>query len=763
MKFKLLLVIQLLSFALFSQTPPLSRLSTTDGGSTYEVCYNNGYLYAGCANTLKIFSLNGPNHTPDSMRFKLRLLSNIDYITVHNGFLYVCANHDGLYKYNISNPIAPVQIAHYVPKNLNESVYDIGFYGDTVFVAAKTRVTMLSDSNSTFTYRGTVTTYTGTNSRVMGIDVKDSLLAYTVSYTPSNNQTGVYLHNIKNNNALLDFYHDASSNPYDVSFGQNTKLLHVMGGTYNTLLSDSGRYYALDYTNPGSMAMQFSQTIKGFLPFGAFSCPMSATIINDTVYVSTQGGVVPAYTATMTLTGQIYVFKATATNSVSLLTTVYGGLYHFDCDIDVATKTMYVASEWYGVLTVDINNLYNEISRGKTLTGGWCHGSANAKDRLVEASEGYGVRLYNTSVMQSPQLIKEDTTVGFCRAISLSDSADYVYGWFLTGNRLRVLDGNNLNYIGGINVDPGVALPADFQKSRHLGNKVAVIEDPGLGTNKFIVADVTNPAAPVVLNIRPKANANDLLFHPVTTDLITCSEDSLIVFNSTTMAKLSGVQVPAGPILQQYRSFTLLNDTLYVNYTGLGAGIAKYAYSPGSHSLTYITAGVFPMASTYRTFMANDGNLLYIGSTIDSLKAITRTIPYTKVAVYNHGADYFQDNLWGTMDLYYNKGYLFLNEYMGQTTIFGPPTSTTGIEEAVNSKQLTGHVYPNPAHDFVTIKTNGKDDCLVKIYDASGKLIYIADAFSDKVRVDISGLQPGFYFAQITSEGKTSTSKFIVE
>ena len=676
----------------------------------------------------------------------------------------MCANHDGLYKYDISNPINPSQKAHYVPKNLNESIYDIAFYGDTIYAAAKTKVTMLADSNNTITYKGTVATYTGTTNRVLGIDIKDSLLAYTLAYTASNTQTGVYLHNIKNNNQLLNFYHDASGNPFDVVFGQNTKLMHIMGGTFNTFLSDSGRYYALDYTNPGAMSLKFSQTIKGFLPFGAFSCPMNAVIINDTVYVSTQGGVLPGYNVTIPLTGQIYVFKATSTSSVSYLTSIYGGLYHFDADIDPITKTMYVASEWYGVLTVDITNIYNEISRGKTLTGGWCHGSANAKDRLVEASEGYGMRLFNTSVMQTPVLIAEDTAVGFCRAISLSDSADYVYGWYLTGKRFRVKGGNNLNPISAINVDSTVVLPADFQKSRHHANKVAVIEDPGLGTKKIIVADVTNPAAPFIQPIRLKSNVSDLLFHPLTGVLFALSDDSIIVLNQNTMAKLAGVGPPGGAS-QQYKAFTLSGDTLYVYYAGLGTGVAKYGFNPGTNALTYMTAALLPhqIMATNRVFMANENSLLYIGSTIDSLKAITKSIPYKEIAKYNHGADHIYDNLWGVHDLYYHKGYLFLNEYMGQTTIFGPPTPTSGIQSAEGRKQEAGRIFPNPTSNYFTVKTGSRNESTVRIYDAVGKLIYIADVFGERITIDASQFTNGFYFVSVFADGKETKSKLVVQ
>jgi len=762
MKLKLLTIIQLLCTAIFAQTPPLSFLSNTDGGSTYEVCYYNNYLYAGCANTLEVFDLTGPNKTPGTLHSKKRFISNIDNIQVHNGFLYICANHDGLYKYNLSNPGAPSLIAHYAPQNLNESIYDIAFYGDSLFVAAKTKINILLDSNNVLTYKSTVVSYTtSATQRIRGLDIKDSLLAYTVCFGSTNAQTGVYLRNIKTNQQL-NFYRDSIGNPVEVYFGQNTKLLHVMGGTLQAFLSVNGRYYALDYTNPNSLQLKFTQTINGLLLFGSISCPMSACLINDTVYVATQGGIPIGYTGSAPLTGQVYVFDGTNANNITLLTDIYAGLYHFDVDIDPVTRKMYIASEWYGILTVDVNNIYNEVSYGKTLTGGWCHGSANAKNRLVEASEGYGIRLFDVSLMQTPTLLKEDTAVGFCRAISLSDSADYVYAWFLTGKRFRVQDGNNLNHIAGIGVDTTVLIPSDFKKSRHHNNKVAVIEEINSGNKKIVVADVTNPAAPVIQSYRQKNNINDILFHP-TGVLFACADDSLIVFDQNTMAVLGGVNTtPLGGLFPQYKSLTLSNDTIYTYHSGTTAGIAKFLYNQGTHSLTYITSSAYTMKSTYRIFMANENSLLYIGSSIDSLRAITKGTPYKVIAKYNHGADFIFDNLWGNTDLYYNKGYLFLNEYMGQTTIFGSPTNISGIQ-AVGSLQSEGNVYPNPTSNYFTVKTNTKNESTVRIYDLNGKLIYMADVFGEKITLDISALLNGFYFVSVLAEGKETKSKLVKE
>lgn len=741
----------------FSLKAQLNYLNSTDGGSTYEVCYYNNYLFAGCANTLEIYDLTDTNNTPGTLQYKKRFLSNIDYITVKNGYLYVCANHDGLWKFNLSPSIInPAFVAHYIPQTIDESIYDVAFHGDSIIVAAKTKVQIILDSANTFTYKGTIASYTGT-SRVRGLDVRDSLLAYTLGYSASNSIDGVYLVNLKNLQQL-DFYNNTASDPLEVAFGQTNKLLHVMGGAFSSFPFVNGSYYVLDYTNPNSLQLKYNDTINGQLILGSIATPMNAKIINDTVYISTQGGGPINYSGGP-FTGQVYVYDATDANNIQLLTDLYAGLYHFDIDIDEITRTMYVASEWYGILTVDIQNIYNEVSLGKTLTGGWCHGSAFAKNRLAEASEGYGVRLFDVSIIQSPQLIAEDTTVGFCRAISTSDSANYVYAWFLTGDRLRVYDGNNLSSVGNTTVDPGTFIISDFKQSRYHNGRIAVIEEISTGNKKIVTANVSNPSQPVIEHYRQKNNVEDILFHPSGL-LFVCADDSIIVFDPNTMNIVASVQPPGGG-LQQYKSFTLFGDTLYVYYSGLGEGIAKYYFNSSLQTLTYNTAAVFNMNSTYRIFMASDSSYLYIGSTIDSLRVITKTTPYTVIDTYNHGADHIFDNLWGVTDLYYRDGYVFLNEYMGQTSIFGEPTPTTSIESThLRTNSLI--VYPNPCSNQCIINTGTKNESIVNIYDLQGKLIYTNPVKAEKLIVNTTTLNAGLYIVSLISEGMQINGKLII-
>lgn len=722
----------------------LNPLNSTEGGAAYEVCLSNGYLYVGSANSLQVYSLNGPNQTPGQLEFSKRLLSNIDQIKVHNSFLYVCANHDGLYKFDIANPILPVEIYHYIPQHIDESIYDIAFYGDTIIAAAKTKLNLLTESGNTLTYRSTLAVIPDPG-RIRGIDIKDSLLAYPVGFTKQSQQDGIYLYNLKSM-TLLDYFQDTDGDPLEVYFGQNTSLIHVMGGALPATLFN-GRYYALNYHNPSNLRLIYQDTVTGFPILSSIASPMSAKLINDTIYIANHGGGPIVFQPQFT--GQIYVYDASDTGNIHLLTDIYAGLYHFDLDINETTRKMYVASEWYGILSLDVSDIYNEINLGKTLTGGWCHGSAYANNRLVEANEGYGIRLFDLSDKEKPVLVAEDTTTGFCRAVSISNNGDYAYGWFLTGKGLRIFDGDNLNLIADTSVLP--LAKTDFKKSRHHNGKLAVILEVLFGSDRLVIADVSNPALPEITHYRIKAQLEDLSFHS-TGKLIVCARDSLIVFDPQTMGIVASAVPPLG-ILQPFKAITIKMDTVYVYYGGVVEGIARYYFDDALNSLNFLDASPYDLHADNagRAFLASNDSILFIASTIDSLKAVSINPPHQLLEIYNHGADFIFDNIWGVHDLYFKDGFLFLNEYMGQTTVFGEE-APIGIIDMI-SKGL-GIIYPNPASKFMQVDPGTNSGFSIIIYNSQGREIYSKESALNSELIDISTLRTGIYIIICSKDGK---------
>lgn len=728
---------------------PLNVLSHTKGGAAYEIRLHNNLLFVGAANTLMVYDLSGPNNTPGSLLFEERFGSNIDQLLVHNGYLYMCANHDGLYKLDVSNPNSITVVAHRPASNPNEAVYDVGFKGDSIFVAAKQKLLLLRDDGNSFAFLTAIDSVSD-DARIRGLDLKGNLLAYTVAYSTSNALDGIYLRDASSLQQI-GFYNQPVGDPLEVYFGQQTDLLHVMGGNFNLF---RGFYYALNYSNPAAMYEVYSDTIEGGGITATVPSPMSAEIINDTVYVATQGGLPRGIT--FPVSGQVFVYDATSSNTVSPVEDLYAGLYHFDIAIDPATRLMYVASEWYGVLTMDINDLQNEVDLGQTRTGGWCNGSAFVNGRLFEASEGFGVRLFDVSDPETPVWLAEDTTVGFSRAVSLSDSADYAYGWFLTNDQFRVYDANTLAPLGSIYW--GLQLIAEFRKSRIMGSQVAVVQELGLGNNRLLIADVTDPNAPMLQHTRPEFRLKDLIWHP-SGRLLALSGDSLLVFDTSNMSLVDGERRPNG-FNPSYGGFAYSMDTLYVYYrTNLSSSILRYHVDPATAVLTYVDDAPFVMEGVERVHMAVDDSLLYLTSTLDPLLAVEKTAPHNTVASYRHSGDFIRDNLWGVTDLYRAEDYLILNHYFGQTTIFGPPTPV-GTLEPVDLQEPVA--YPSPAEDRLRIRLVAGVDNKVSVMDLQGREVWRGMSSGDVVELNVAQWPQGLYFVTVEAAGKRSLGKVLV-
>ena len=80
------------------------------------------------------------------------------------------------------------------------------------------------------------------------------------------------------------------------------------------------------------------------------------------------------------------------------------------------------------------------------------------------------------------------------------------------------------------------------------------------------------------------------------------------------------------------------------------------------------------------------------------------------------------------------------------------PTSTSdlGDEQA--------RVFPNPAHNFVTIDMDGEID-YINIFSSQGQLLYTQR--SNQTTIDISNLMNGLHVIQVKAGNKESTTRFV--
>ncbi|MBK7681766.1 MAG: T9SS type A sorting domain-containing protein [Bacteroidetes bacterium] len=86
--------------------------------------------------------------------------------------------------------------------------------------------------------------------------------------------------------------------------------------------------------------------------------------------------------------------------------------------------------------------------------------------------------------------------------------------------------------------------------------------------------------------------------------------------------------------------------------------------------------------------------------------------------------------------------------------------STTSTVPELNS-EFTVDVFPNPALEFINIKTN-TNQCSLKVTNLLGEIIQDATLFDQSISVQTIGWNPGMYFATITNEKKTVVTKIMV-
>ena len=85
-------------------------------------------------------------------------------------------------------------------------------------------------------------------------------------------------------------------------------------------------------------------------------------------------------------------------------------------------------------------------------------------------------------------------------------------------------------------------------------------------------------------------------------------------------------------------------------------------------------------------------------------------------------------------------------------------SGTLGIDDNEIENMI---IYPNPANDgFVNIVSSEMGDKFVELFDINGRKV-LSTSISGE-RLDISSLEAGFYMTRVTINGKSSTSKLII-
>jgi endonuclease I len=84
-----------------------------------------------------------------------------------------------------------------------------------------------------------------------------------------------------------------------------------------------------------------------------------------------------------------------------------------------------------------------------------------------------------------------------------------------------------------------------------------------------------------------------------------------------------------------------------------------------------------------------------------------------------------------------------------------------GIKEIDEDSSLL--VYPNPAHNSVTVTWKGVTEYSISIYDASGKLVTSIESFSETKTIIVDGFESGSYSMFVSFDGKSSYRMVTIE
>lgn len=661
MKTKTLLAIFICTFAnlhicTFAQDS-LRALSSTTGAACYEVEYYNNFLFTGTGNTFSVYDVS--TAIPYTKLFQYRFTSNIDDIRVKGNKLFIAANHAGLSMWDISNPASPTLLDEYVPDSLDESAYNIAFFGDTIFLAYKTKMAVFKNNGNSISLLKKFAYQPG-NSLIRGCEVKGNILAFVSAYG-TNPQTGVHLYDATTL-TQLSFYQQDFCDPENVVFGKNTNLLHILGGTesYATLgFVPSGLFYSLDITNSASPAEIYRDTLEGIF-YLAVAQPRKGENENDTIYVATNAALDMNYIFPDPPTGHIYIYDATNPSNVHLINTVNAGLWFFDLAMN--NKKIYIASEWYGIKTIDISDIMNEVDLGNTLTGGWNLASAKYGNRLAVGNEGYGFKVYDITNVQNPVLQNAKVDSGFCMGIEFSKDGNYIYGFYYTLNDFKVFDANTLTEVASIPIN---ASTVDWTRTQVWQDKAIAIEAEFGSPKKILVVDVSNPLSPTIDTQMVMNNVRDIWVNK-NGKMFVATNDSLSIFDLNNFQLHLTISPPSN-FFNDFVALAEYKDTLYAYISGFNGGIYKYYYN-GSNQLTLITNVAHPITNYNPEFLAVDSFGLYLNYVEQGLYSFDKN-SLTQKGYYRHGMEWVHTNQWGIEDVFCKDNLIFLVEYFGQTTI----------------------------------------------------------------------------------------------
>lgn len=733
----------LMSFRQSNGQDNLQFLSATTGAACQSIKYYNGYVLTGTGSTLRSYYVGGGAAVPFSYGFEHRFNSQIIRMAIKDHYLYICANYDGLSKWDISNPAAPVKIFDIIPDSAKMATQAVAFSGDTLFVAQLSKISVYKDFGNSFSKITDFGHAQPSGWSVTGVAVKNNICAYTVQslLTVKN---GVYLYNATDF-SFISYYPQTFCYTENVIFGKNNGLLHVMGGTNTT----NGYFYTLDISNPATPQKIFSDTVPG-APFGlAMALPYNAENHNDTLYVATWGGLKPNSGFNSCY---IRAYDATNPGNVHLLTHLPAGLWHFDMTIHY--PYMYVASEWYGIKTFNISDIMDPVDLGNTVTGGWNHYADAWGNWLAVSNEGYGFKLYDITDPYNPVLSDTSQYKGFCFRTKFSADGEYIFACYGTYHGMRVFRRNGLEKISIIQQ------AVCKQRFELYGDRIYSQLD-----NKINVVDVSDPYFPavdtsIIFTINDMAVAGGKLF--------ISNNNGIYAFDITghQFLQIAAVSLASNEDATVLAAF---NNELYVFVTN--KGLVRYQLNYVGSQVSLDETGYSVLNNGAPDFMAADTFGVYLSYRTKGLFALDKNT-FQQTGYYRTGLDYrlFTDQ-YGVQNIFCKNDLIFLSEYMCQTSILSNDNNLNKISERkTGSNTATIYISPVPAKERLNLLINSSEKIgtfQIRLYNLQGLVIKTWNLVSGQpaieISLDVKDVSGGIYLLNIEINGICRNKKVVLE
>jgi hypothetical protein len=717
----------------------LRFISGTTGAACQVIKYHNGYLYAGTGSTLRVYKIT--SHLPYQLVFEYRYKSAIIDMQVREDFLYVAANYDGLIKWNITFPTGPM-VAFTIPADDNMPLLNFSISGDTIFAARLGKVTAYKDKGDFYYGIGDFGSVSGT-ARVLGTAVKNGICAVAVSDAFSE-QNGIYLYRTSDF-SFLSHYAQTFCCPENVIWGQQNDILHVLGGTNGV----NGSFYSLDVSDVFQPQQIFSDTIPG-IPFGlAVANPIKAVNINDTIYVATTAGMKPNGPID---TCFVYVYDATDAANVHRIGYIPAGLWHFDLDMNY--PECYIASEWYGIKTVDYSLFPQSVDLGNTPTGGWNTGSDKYGNNLVVANEGYGFKLFDVTQVYKPAFLKANTDPGFCIRTKFSEDGNYIYTANTTYDGFRVYDAATLSKVGTIPQYSGTGKMLVNHDRIYLLQQVL-----GNWLNVINAVDPSNPfmERKVASLINDMAVSDEKLF--------IANDDSIIVYDIR-LGNLDRIAFLSLPLLQDAKTVAVYDNEVFVYISP--TGLTRYRLDNTGGNWTLAETGTFSLEGGAPLLMAADSFGLYVAYRVNGLYSYDRFSLVQKGYFRGESDTKGYNGQYGTQDLYCRDNLVLLSEYFSQTSILTQDNHYPfGIRENGDTNRERIQVSPNPFHTKATLSIPASltpENWELSIVDTFGRTVRkITGISSHFPSLDRNDLANGIYFFRLTGGNKViGTGKCVI-